>query len=124
MIEIAIVAGLFVAIGGLSALALVPVMTLIWTGSVVMGVGFVFGTSTALVYHLRLYRTLEARGDIPRDWIWKPHHHHTSLTETEKAYVLPWWFMGGAGFVLVVLGGVVGGVGVVKMFFENASSLY
>ena len=102
-------------------MALLPVMTLVWTGSIIMAVGFVFGTGTAWVYHLRLYRTLQERGELNKNWIWRPHHHHANLSEPEKSYVLPWWYMGGAGLV----GDPRGGRGWDRRgegLFENASS--
>lgn len=63
-------------------------------GSVVMGI----------FYHFTLWRTLGPRSKLPPGWYWSPSSYHGSLTADERLRVLPWFYAGALGFIMVVIG--------------------
>ena len=122
MQELLLVGGLLVLVGGLAALAMLPVNTLLWIAGGIFGVGFIVGVTAGVTYHIRLFRTLTPRGELSKGWLWKPYRDHDKLQEHERFGVLIWWYLGGLGFLGVVLGGLAGGVAVVRVFLENAAA--
>ncbi len=94
---------------GCVSVALVVVYWVPWAwlwvlGVVASGVGLLVGVPAALRYHVVLHRVLSARGALPRGWWVSPQKLHPVLREEERGRVLPWWWLGGAGFVLVICG--------------------
>ena len=43
-------------------------------------------------------------GPLPEGWIWRPVSFHDRLSPSGRGRVLRWFYLGGAGFVFVVLG--------------------
>ena len=124
MWELFLVFAIFVGVAGLAMLALLSVNTLLIWGGGVFAVGMLVGVSAGLRYHLLLYRVLRNREDYLKDWVWKPYVFHDSLSHDEKRHILPWWYAGGMGFLAVVVGGIMGGVAIVRVFLENSQPLY
>ena len=80
-----------------------------WTAVLELGVlgvalGLGLGIPTSLVYHAKLARVLEARGELPPRWWLSPTRLHTRLRGAERRAVLRWFFLGGAGFVITLAG--------------------
>jgi len=66
------------------------------------GVGL--SLSAGLVYHVALYKALTPRGALKARWYWAPTRFHTALTTQERPAVLSWFYLGAAGFGVVMLG--------------------
>ena len=105
MLEMMLALGLL----GFVSAALWVFFWLPWAWLVVLGglasfVGMVVGIPAALRYHLLLYRALRVRGQVPAGWWVSPQKLHATLDEPQRARVLPWWWLGGAGFMFVIAG--------------------
>jgi hypothetical protein len=83
---------------------------LYYAGGFLVAGGLVFSVPCALVYHLRLYRSLAPRKALDERWIWNPTGHHARLTREERPLVLPWFYAGAAGWGATVLGCVLIGL--------------
>ncbi len=75
-------------------------------------VGLVLGLPAGFYYHVALYRCLAGKGVLPRRWWWSPVRYHKHLSAHERTRVMPWFFAGGAGFVLILIGSAVALLGV------------
>lgn len=83
-----------------------------WTLAYDLGIavtllGAVIGLPTGTIYHIQLYRMLRARGALPAHWYWQPIPLNSKLMVWERPHVLPWCYVGGVGFSLMVLGLIV-----------------
>jgi len=81
--------------------------TLTELGLIVLGAGIVEGIPAGLYYHVVLYRLLHPRGRLPPGWWISPSQYHVHLTEEEGRRVRRWFFLGGIGFLLCILGGLM-----------------
>lgn len=93
-------------------------VALSWDAIVLLGAavalaGFALGVPTGLYYHLRLHACLAPRGQLPPRWWWSPVRYHRLLLEAERPRVLPWFYLGGAGFAIIILGFLVTVLGIV-----------
>lgn len=79
-------------------------MTLMSAGAALVVGGLLFSVPCAVRYHWSLYRTLAARGALPRHWIWQPTALHDRLHPAERARVLPWFYAGAAGWAAMMVG--------------------
>lgn len=104
MIEVVLVAVILGALTAFGAMPWIAFETALSIGIILMSAGFGFGLPAAIVYHLRLYRTLSARDALPRGWYWNPIPLNEVLDSQERRRIVPWCIAGGAGFVLIVLG--------------------
>lgn len=112
MRELTIVAAILALMCLISGIWLAPWQTLYQAGIWVTATGFVLGVPTGFVYHVRLYRTLEPRGELPRGWYWRPLRLNALLREDERAGVMAWCYLGGVGFVVICVGLLLMGSGV------------
>jgi len=78
--------------------------SLILAGVGLAAAGFAFGIPTAIVYHWRLYRSLTDCGRLPARWWLQPTSLHDRIPSQDRAGVLFWGAVGGAGFAVIVLG--------------------
>ena len=69
------------------------------------------GLPTGLLYHVLLYRALRSRGVVPERWWLRPTSLHDDIPDEQRGRVLFWCALGAAGFLVIVLGLVVGTVG-------------
>ena len=67
-------------------------------------IGFALGLPTGVVYHVQLYKVLSPRDELPAGWFWSPIGFNRLLSAEDRSRVMPWCYMGGFGFVLIVLG--------------------
>lgn len=89
----------------LSTLALVlSTEAFVVGGLVAAGLGLVVGLPAGFVYHVVLRRRLLERGALPERWWVSPVRHHADLDAGERRTFLPWFYVGGAGFVLILVG--------------------
>ena len=111
------------AIGIVGLLALISgAMLLPWsflytTAWVVIFVGMLVGVPTGFTYHVVLYKQLKMMGEVPRGWYWRPITFNSRLDPRGRARVLPWLYVGGAGFILVVIGIVLIVTAMITGFF-------
>jgi hypothetical protein len=105
VLEIWLVLGLVVTlVGGGLLLPLLSWTTVLELGAAGVVLGFALGIPASLVYHVKLARALGARGELPPRWWLSPTRLHGRLRAAERRPVLCWFFAGGAGFVLTLLG--------------------
>jgi hypothetical protein len=102
---------LLLVIGAVAALAFVGFVAPLVASStwLVLGIGFTalglaIGVPTGFWYHVRLRACLASRGALPPRWWLRPVSLHPRLLEEERPGVLRWFAIGGAGFVLTVVG--------------------
>jgi hypothetical protein len=86
---------------GLSSTALVQI------GLIILALGLAEGVPTGLYYHYLLFRKLRQNGPPPPRWWLSPTQHHAALGETDRKHVVYWFFLGGAGFMLCLVGGLL-----------------
>lgn len=85
----------------------VSASTLTELGLFILAAGILEGIPTGLYYHIVLYRLLHRRGQLPPGWWIYPSQYHVHLTETEGRRVRRWFFLGGLGFLLCIIGGMM-----------------
>ncbi|HET9488837.1 MAG TPA: hypothetical protein VFR64_03630 [Methylomirabilota bacterium] len=116
MFELLIVLGLVVC---LVAATLVAWTSLLAAGTLVTGAGLLFGLPAALGYHIVLARGLGAVNALEPRWWLRPASLHARLDEAGRRRVLPWFYIGGAGFVVTVIGLSVVSLGIVVGYFRG-----
>ena len=80
---------------------------LLSVGVVCMAEGLVFGLPMALYYHLRLFRGLHSLGASTERWWVDPRPLQRALPEPEQRLLTRLFWLGGAGFLLTMVGCVV-----------------
>lgn len=93
---------------------------MIWGGMGLACVGFGFGIPTAIVYHVRLYRSLARAERLPERWWLSPTSYHDLVPRDERPGVLVWGAIGGSGFLVIVLGIIVTAIGLWRMLVSQA----
>jgi hypothetical protein len=114
MRELGIVAAISALMCLLSAVWFTPWETLYYSGIWVAVAGFAVGVPTGFVYHVRLYRVLNPRGELPRGWYWRPIRFNSCLRPEERTGV------GGVGFAIICLGLLLMGAGVSMALIRGA----
>ncbi len=104
MRELIVVAGILVGMVVIAAAFYVPWTLTYNLGLGVTVIGAVIGVPTGTLYHIQLYRALRSRNQLPSDWYWQPIPLNERLTPRERTWVLPWCYVGGVGFMLMVVG--------------------
>jgi len=112
MRELAIVAAITALMCLLSGAWFAPWETLYFGGIWVALAGFVLGVPTGFVYHVRLFRVLGPRGELPRGWYWRPLRFNSLLRPDERAGVMAWCYTGALGFAIICIGLLMMGAGV------------
>jgi hypothetical protein len=114
MTEAAIVLGLVVMLIVVGTLVVsLPWTTIVFAGAGLIAFGFVLGVPTGVYYHVALYKRLAPRNALPERWYWSPVRFHAQLRDDERSPVLRWFYLGAAGFTLIVIGGAVMALGLV-----------
>jgi hypothetical protein len=85
--------------------------TLIQVGLILLAIGITEGIPTGLYYHVLLYKTLHPRGQLPIRWWISPQQYHVHLNQEENRRIRRWFFLGGLGFFLCMIGGAVAFIG-------------
>jgi len=120
MRELGIVAAISAVMCLLSGVWFTPWETLYYSGIWVTVVGFVVGVPTGFLYHVRLYRVLNPRGELPPRWYWRPIRFNACLRPEERAGVMTWCYIGAIGFAIICLGLVLMGAGVSMALIRGA----
>jgi hypothetical protein len=104
MWELLITLAILGALVGMPVLLLIPMQTAapLFTGLIVVGMGV--GVPTGVVYHVMLWRTLQAWGQSTRGLVWNPVPLHDRVPAAARGPFLVWFWIAGGAFVLVVLG--------------------
>lgn len=79
-------------------------LTLLRVGVWLIVGGTALSVAAGLFYHAALYRCLQPRGALAARWWLAPTRLHAVLTLEEQRRVLPWFLLGAAAFVVVMLG--------------------
>ena len=79
-------------------------------------VGLGFGVPTGALYHMALYSALRSVDDLPQRWWVKPTSLHDRVPAERRFWVFAWCGMGALGFVVVIIGCLVVGIGAVRSF--------
>ena len=104
MREFHLAIGIAGALALISGAMLLPWSSLYTTAWIAIAVGMAVGVPTGFTYHVVLYKQLKIMGEVPRGWYWRPISFNSRLDPRGRARVLPWLYVGGAGFMLVVIG--------------------
>ncbi|ACY14905.1 hypothetical protein [Haliangium ochraceum] len=105
MFELALVTAIVLALVGVGALLFwVPWAALATAGAVLAVVGVLGGLPSALLYHLRLRRVLLDTGALPARWWLHPTPHHQRIDDARRRWVLVPFYLGAAGFALILAG--------------------
>ena len=105
MLEILIVLLILGALMGAGVLVSVitgPGMVVAGMSCVVLGM--LIGVPTGAYYHVKLHAALAPRDELPPRWWLQPTTLHGHLRPQERRRVMPWFYAGGAGFALTILG--------------------
>lgn len=117
MPETLVVVGGVALLGGLAFMvASLSPLTLLWCAGAVMGLGMLLGVPGGIIYHVVLRRELVRQSALVAGWIWRPTSFHDALDDAGLMRVRPWFFLGGFGFLLIMLGGALLMVTVVTHF--------
>ena len=110
--------GFFVlVVGALATVAfvrLVPGDTVLISGAVMVVLGMLVGVPTGVLYHVALYRRLRPRGPLPARWGLAPLKLHPRLEPCDRRSVMPWFWLGAAGFLATCLGCVLVAIGALR----------
>ena len=120
MREFGIVAVVSVLMCVLSGVWFAPWETLYYGGIWVALLGFVVGVPTGFVYHVRLFRVLNPRGELPRGWYWRPLRFNSCLRRDERTGVMTWCYLGALGFAIICLGLLIMAAGVSMALLRGA----
>jgi hypothetical protein len=77
---------------------------LLGIGAGVAALGLLFGGTAGFGYHVTLFRALSPTGGLSPGWWWRPTELHGRLTPAQRRSVLPWFYAGAAGFLMVLAG--------------------
>jgi hypothetical protein len=91
-------------VGIVVAVALVPVMSLVWVGVFTIVGGMALGLPAGVGYHVAMHRGLLASALSAPKWWWSPVRYHAQLTPASRRRVMPWFVAGVAGATLAFAG--------------------
>ena len=118
MIEAVVVLLVVGALGALALLApLIPVEPVLVAGTVCTVCGLVLGVPTGAWYHVKLRAALLRVHRLPERWWIHPVSLHGEIPEADRSGVMLWFYIGGAGFVVTMLGCLVVTLSVLLVFF-------
>jgi hypothetical protein len=107
-----VLAGVTLLAGAGLVAPLVPPESVVLLGAGCTAAGMAFGVPTGLWYHVRLRGFLVTRDALPERWWLRPVALHGALRPEERPVVMRWFYAGGLGFLLTVLGCAVVVLGV------------
>lgn len=93
-----------VVLAAVAATTLFPWDVLIDAGMSLMLGSAVLAIPIEVVYFGLLWRALRRDGPAPRGWYWRSFEHHHRLDGGQRLRVLPWFYVGAAGFAGISLG--------------------
>jgi len=97
-----VVVAILVLLG--SAATWLTMEVLFGVGLLCVVLGCVVGFPAGFYYHVVLFRVMRVQGEVPSGWYWNPTRYHSLLSADEYASIRPWFVLGAAGFVFIILG--------------------
>jgi hypothetical protein len=116
MLIVLLVVGLLAGLGLVAPL--LPPEWLVQAGWSCTWVGLLLGVPTGFWYHVKLRSSLRRMGILRERWWLRPVAFHDQMGREDRPAVLFWFYLGGAGFFLTVLGCLLVGAGVVLQGFR------
>ena len=77
---------------------------LLGAGAGVLALGLIVGVAAGVVYHAALFRALSPLGILRPGWWWRPTSLHVHLPPALRRRVMPWFYVGAAGFLVALAG--------------------
>ena len=99
---VVVVVAILVLLG--SAATWLTMEVLFGVGLLCVGLGCAVGFPAGFYYHVVLFRLMRTHGEVPSGWYWNPTRYHPLLSADELASVRPWFVLGAAGFMVIILG--------------------
>jgi hypothetical protein len=81
--------------------------TLVTVGAALTALGLVLGLPGGFLYHVKLRRELLTVGALPARWWLHPTDHHKALRPEQLRRFQPAFFVGGIGFIIIMLGALL-----------------
>lgn len=100
-------------VGGTASITL-PAHYLILGGIGALALGAVVGIPAGIYYHVVLRRLLLMHGPLPERWWLHPVQLHETLSDDEQRRFMPWFYVGGTGFVLTIVGAITAILGFLR----------
>jgi hypothetical protein len=119
MIETALASGVVLLLLGIGLVSQLSWDVLLYSGEITSALGLLLGVPPAVVYHVRLWQELKLAKESTRGMIWNPIRFHDRVPWHRQNRFLPWFYAGGAGFVIVVLGLVLMGMAIVSVMIRG-----
>lgn len=119
MIEAALASGVVFLLLGVGLMAQLSWDVLLYCGEITAALGLLLGVPPAVVYHVRLWQELTLAEVPTRGMIWNPIRFHDRVPWHRQNRYLPWFYAGGAGFVIVVLGLAFMGMAIVSVMIRG-----
>lgn len=95
--------------------AAIPATTLLWLGAAIGTIGALLGIPAGVVYHAKLWGSLQTAGHTTEGFWLRPQTLHDKLSETELRPVQIWFAIGVVGFALTMLGGLGVAMAVIRL---------
>ena len=115
MPEIALVLGIVaILVSSVLVLAWAPAGALLTWGVLLTIGGMGLGVPTGFWYHVKLRRALARVGVLPPGWWLRPVALHDRMRPEDRAGVLSWFFLGGLGFLVTLIGCALAAAGALK----------
>lgn len=105
---------LLLVIGSTWMVSLVAWHILFGLGLLLFAVGMAVGVPAGFWFHVVLRRMMRQRSIEQRDWWLRPFNSYNRLDARDRLPMRLWLYLGGAGFLLTVLGCVLLAVGAIK----------
>ena len=105
--EIALVVAILLGLGATAFIVRLSWDLQFFIGLVLLALGGSVGIPASVLYHVQLRRRLLSRRALPPRWWLSPVPLHERLRDTERRTVMPWFYVGAASFVFMVLGGLL-----------------
>ena len=109
--------GLLAAAGLLAPV--LPVELVLTAGALCSAAGLLVGIPTGLWYHVELHACLRRHGELPAHWWVHPVALHPLIPETCRGRVMAWFYVGGLGFLITVLGCGIVVLGILLVAFRQ-----
>jgi len=103
-------------LGSFLAVAYAPWVPMLQLGAGLAALGMLVGVPAGLLYHVLLRARLSEHGRLEPRWWLRPVAQHALLDEAALRRIRPAFFVGGAGFLVTLLGCLVVVLGIVASF--------
>src|SRR5689334_22797894 len=98
------VLGLVALLAAYAAVGIVPWVSLVAFGQLVMLSAAAIGIPLELIYFTLLAWSLHANHTVPPGWYWRSFEHHGLLTPAQRPWVLTPFYLGALSFLAIAIG--------------------